>query len=177
MHVGLAAKAGCAYGSPRVEVSAPRVAKVQIGSRKEITTASPVKKPPATKQRPSKFYPPTDAVLGRGSRARKSPWLLRLLSSSILWPFTHCRSIIARYSLRGKQGNRKTADRSNCWHFSGRFLRQSVKLPALGIQWRLVRETWSTSFIFLSLCLLQISTGQLNKLFFFSAHLWWAKVW
>lgn len=84
MHVGLAAKAGCAYGSPRVEVSAPRVAKVQIGSRKEITTASPVKKPPATKQRPSKFYPPTDAVLGRGSRARKSPWLLRLLSSSIL---------------------------------------------------------------------------------------------
>lgn len=45
MHVGLAAKAGCAYGSPRVEVSAPRVAKVQIGSRKEITTASPVKKP------------------------------------------------------------------------------------------------------------------------------------
>lgn len=35
------------------------------------------------------------------------------------------------YSLLGKQGNRRTADRSNCWHFSGRFLRQSVKLLAL----------------------------------------------
>ncbi len=74
------------------------------------------------------FYLLTDTELGHRKRERESPWLLQLLSSSILWPFTHCRSIIARYSLWGKQGNRKTADRSNCWHFSGRFLRQSVKL-------------------------------------------------
>ena len=45
MHAGLSAKAGCANGSLRVEVSAPDVAKVQIGSRREITTASPVMKP------------------------------------------------------------------------------------------------------------------------------------
>lgn len=37
---------------------------------------------------------------------QESPWLPQLMSSSIRWPFTHSRSILARYSLLGKQGNR-----------------------------------------------------------------------
>lgn len=106
-----------------------------------------VKKPEAD-QRAAKFYPLTDAELGHRKPERKSPWLLRLLSSSILWPFTHCGSITERFSLLGKQGNRKTADRSNCWHFSGRFLRRSGKLARM---WRRPAEgAGSTSSLHLS---------------------------
>lgn len=54
----------------------------------------------ATKQQASKF----DCYCGSAIETeRKSPWLL--LSSSIPWPFTHSRSITARYGLPGKQGN------------------------------------------------------------------------
>lgn len=95
-------------------------------------------------------------------RAQESPWLLRLLSSSIRWPFTHCRSILAQYSLLGKQGNRKTADRRNCWHFSGRFLKQSVKLLASEYCGDLY-ETWSTSF-FSSLSALKSQARPVSKM-------------
>lgn len=57
-------------------------AKALITDKREIIIVSPVKK--SEQQRASKFYPLTDTVLGHKDGGRESPWLLRLLSSSIL---------------------------------------------------------------------------------------------